>query len=455
MPEMVMPPIINVTTEQVINQRPINITSTSQPVPVPVNLPQRPPPQTLSQTLPNERIESRPAQHQETTPQPPNMQHLTPEQLTEYEDRLEQHRLQGEWTRTEDERLLQEQLQKEQDNLETENQFRADVRRQYDPDGYRISKAARNHQSFYDGPRYMQAPKQMQVLPPQHEPIFIPPSKPEPPVALPLVLPQIQPPFIQPAQQQSKSGLRAQSKVGFLNRLRQSSDTDVEEVFPYAASGDLRQEFLISHLQYLRGNQVQISNVVNNEVHNLDCQSRFNKAAVLSMMAKQSGVRAAKLIGLNDCHSITAYGTSQALLYQCQKVTTDISAKKTKCGMEPFVLNSSLSLGGYTLINPFVPCLHGGLFTTVGDQIMECKENAHDWQKAKQTISISHDHLAAMFKMEADSTAMQSLANWHEPSDRSYFDLLGELSAIMENSGIPSLIDTFSDRTANRQTPLQ
>ncbi|GAV07372.1 hypothetical protein RvY_17211 [Ramazzottius varieornatus] len=61
MPEMVMPPIINLTTEQVINQRPINITSTSQPVPVPVNLPQRPQPQALSQMLP----------------------------LTEYEDRLE------------------------------------------------------------------------------------------------------------------------------------------------------------------------------------------------------------------------------------------------------------------------------------------------------------------------------------------------------------------------------
>ncbi|GAU89440.1 hypothetical protein RvY_01989 [Ramazzottius varieornatus] len=159
MPEMVMPPIINVTTEQVINQRPNNITSTSQPVPVPVDLPQRPPPQTLSQTPPNERIESRPAQYQEATPQPPNMQHPTPEQLTEYEDRL-----------------LQEQLRKEQDNLETENQFRADVRRQYDPDGNRISKSARGHQSFHDGPRYMQAPKQMQVLPPQHEPIFIPPS---------------------------------------------------------------------------------------------------------------------------------------------------------------------------------------------------------------------------------------------------------------------------------------
>ncbi|GAU89439.1 hypothetical protein RvY_01988 [Ramazzottius varieornatus] len=90
-------------------------------------------------------------------------------------------------------------------------------------------------------------------------------------------------------------------------------------------------------------------------------------------MAKQLGVRAAKLIGLNDCHSITAHGTSQALLYQCQKVTTDFSAKKTKCGMEPFVLNSSLSLDGYTLINPIVPCLHGGLFTTIGDQIIRMR----------------------------------------------------------------------------------
>ncbi|GAV07371.1 hypothetical protein RvY_17210 [Ramazzottius varieornatus] len=316
---------------------------------------------------------------------------------------------------------------KEQDNLETETQFRADVRRQYDPDGNRISKSARGHQSFHDGPRYMQAPKQMQVLPPQHEPIYL---------------------SHQPAQQQSKSGLRAQSKVGFLNRLRQSSDTDVAEVFPYAASGDLRQESLISHLQYLRDNQVQISNILNNEIRNLDCRSRLNKAALLSMMAKQSGVRAAKLIGLNDCHSITAHGTSQALLYQCQKVTTDVGAKKTKCGMEPFVLNS-LSLDGC----PFVPRLHGGLFTTIGDQIMEWKEDAHDWQKAKQTISISHDHLAAMFKMEADSTAMQSLANRHEPSDRSYFDLLGELSAIMENSGSLSLIDTMTH--AQRQDSEQ
>ena len=339
------------------------------------------------------------------------------EQQIEYDRMIAQHHLQEEWNRREDERLLLEWQNNQRQQLLKEATFRNAVvqqREEKQPEERRgkLEQTVINKEQGLPLQQYNTVP---------------------------------------PNAFQFKGAEKHYKPRMEMNKLKETivgtPNQDIGDTFPYAASGDLRQEFLISHLQYLRDNQIQIANILNGEVHNLDCQSRTNKAALISIMAKQSGVRAAKLVGLNDCHSITAHGTSQALLYQCQKVRTTIEARKTKCGMEPYVLNSSLSLDGYTVINPFIPCLHGGLYTTIGDQIFEWKDE--DWSPAKQTITLSHDHLAAMFKIEVDSTAMQSLANWHEPSDRSYFDLLGELSAVMENSGSPSLADTMNNARQN------
>jgi hypothetical protein len=212
-------------------------------------------------------------------------------------------------------------------------------------------------------------------------------------------------------------------------------------------SDTIPNELMLSHLQYINDHQLAISNLLSAEIQQLDCQSRQNRAALINILAKQSGVRAAKLIGMSECHSITAHG-AMALVHKCRVVTAEIKANKTRCGTEPTVEGKSLSLDGYTILPSFIPCLHDGHFVQVGETTYEYDQRIKDWKTTKETIQVSHSHLATTFNITADNMASAGMASFHEKTDHNLIDMMGELSAVMQMSGQTSISDAL--KTGNQ-----
>ena len=218
-----------------------------------------------------------------------------------------------------------------------------------------------------------------------------------------------------------------------------SSNTTLADVeAKYSQTGEIPMQFLISHLQYISDHQLTISNLLSSEIHQLDCQGRKNRAALINILSKQSSISAARLLDLNDCQSLVSHG-SMALLYQCQLKNVTITSRKTACGFEPAIGNGTLSLDGYTLVNPFVPCLHDGRFAQIAEKTYEFDQTVGDWTLTKESVDVSHSHLAALFDITADRTASEGVVNFHERKDHSLLDMFGELAAVMRTSGQESL----------------
>ena len=221
-----------------------------------------------------------------------------------------------------------------------------------------------------------------------------------------------------------------------------SARTQLDEIkASYARTNEVPMELMISHQQYVSDHQVIITNLISEEVHQLDCQTRQNRAALINVVAVQSGVRAAQLIGFDQCHSLVAHG-SMALLYKCDEVNVTIKAKATDCGFEPTIGNRSLSLDGYTITRSFIPCMHDGHFTQIGEKTYEFDRAKQDWVEAKATVHVSHSHVVASFDLTADRT-VEGITDFHEKKDNSLLDLFGELSAAMQLSGLESLADAI------------
>ena len=211
----------------------------------------------------------------------------------------------------------------------------------------------------------------------------------------------------------------------------------------YAKTNQIQMELMLSHLQYIEDHQLTISNLISSEVHQLDCKMRKNRATLINLLAKQSGVRAAQLLGFSECSSVVSHG-AMALLYQCEVLNTTVTARRTRCGMEPAIGNGTLSLDGYTITTPFVPCLHDGHFAQIGEQTYEFNKEQNDWVATTETVHLSHSHLAAVLDITADVLASEGTVNFHESQDRNVVDLIGELSAVMQTSGQTSLMDAIS-----------
>ena len=185
------------------------------------------------------------------------------------------------------------------------------------------------------------------------------------------------------------------------------------------------------------------NNILNREIHALDCHSRRNRAALIAIISKQSPVMAARLLGFNDCQAIISHGAMHAVLYQCQKVNQTVNARNTTCGIEPEINGAALSLDGWTLISPFVPCLHKSIFTTIGNILYEYHNG--EWITVNKTLQIEQDHLSALMKIEPDQSQAQSYLTYHESLDRSYFDRLNELDALVSEAGSSSFKEAIGD----------
>ena len=129
----------------------------------------------------------------------------------------------------------------------------------------------------------------------------------------------------------------------------------------YAKTFQIQMESMLSHLQYIEDHQLTISNLISSEVHQLDCKMRKNRAILINLLAGQSRVRAVQLLAFSEYSSFVSHG-AMALLQQCEAINTTVTARRTKCGMEPAIGNRTLSLDEYTITTPFVPCLHDGHF---------------------------------------------------------------------------------------------
>jgi hypothetical protein len=75
----------------------------------------------------------------------------------------------------------------------------------------------------------------------------------------------------------------------------------------YSQTGEIPMQFLISHLQYISDHQLTISNLLSNEIHQLDCQGRQNCEALISILSKHYSIRAAQILGLEDCQYLVSH----------------------------------------------------------------------------------------------------------------------------------------------------
>lgn len=96
------------------------------------------------------------------------------------------------------------------------------------------------------------------------------------------------------------------------------------------------------------------------------------------------------------------------------------------------VNNKSLSLDGYSLITPFIECLHTANYANIGGKAMVY--NGTDWAIAKKTVAISHLHISDKFNYTIDATARGAIM-MSEDSKVAYGDILGELSALTQLAG--------------------
>ncbi|GAV06398.1 hypothetical protein RvY_16402 [Ramazzottius varieornatus] len=80
-------------------------------------------------------------------------------------------------------------------------------------------------------------------------------------------------------------------------------------------------------------------NVIHCELRRMDCSTRKNIAALLTMYSQSSSIRAAQLLGFDRCRAIDSKENTAAP-YQCEVVNSTVAVKHTECGYEPAVQNS-------------------------------------------------------------------------------------------------------------------
>ena len=191
------------------------------------------------------------------------------------------------------------------------------------------------------------------------------------------------------------------------------------------------------------------NNILNQQIHSLNCHSRRNRDAFIAIISKQSPVMAARLKKYNDCQAIISHRAMHAVLYQCQLIYQTIIARNTTCGIEPDIDGAALSLDGWISISPFVPCLHKSIFTAIGNSLYEYHEG--QWIKVNKTLQIEHDHLSALIKIKPDQLEAQSFLTYHESLDRSYFNRLNELDALVSEAGSSSFKEAIGDVSSHNE----
>ena len=204
-----------------------------------------------------------------------------------------------------------------------------------------------------------------------------------------------------------------------------------------------RDYYLAGHLQYLTDLQVSIANFMATEIHQLDCTQRTNTASVLYLLSKQSGIKAARLIGLSGCQSLVFHG-ARALVYQCDQIVEKVGVRMTRCGYEPVIQRNYTIATDGVQVYQFTPCLHRGGFAQIGESSYQYNTTSEDWEPVPPSIQINHAHLAALFQFSPDKSILEGLTQ-QDPPNHQTLDLLSELSALVENSQSGSLADVLQD----------
>ena len=78
------------------------------------------------------------------------------------------------------------------------------------------------------------------------------------------------------------------------------------------------------------GYQTDGNKIRNREIHWLDCYSRKNIAAVISMLSKQSLILAAGIIGFIDCQAIISYGIMNAVYINVRQSNASLKNEKRR-----------------------------------------------------------------------------------------------------------------------------
>jgi hypothetical protein len=203
---------------------------------------------------------------------------------------------------------------------------------------------------------------------------------------------------------------------------------------------EIETEFTASHNQYIFQRISDLATLLTTEIHSLQCETRRNRAEVLTMVSHSSGTRAGKLAGLAECTNVKVH-YDQALLYQCESVKVEIAPLVTQCGVVPVVKRDndtfSISLSGLEVI-PFSPCLHADKYVLVNDQTYEYNKTSSDFSPTTSSTHLSHENLIRSFGFTIDKRAIEGLS-LHSDSNYNMLSMLGDVTSLLESSGQASL----------------
>jgi hypothetical protein len=209
-----------------------------------------------------------------------------------------------------------------------------------------------------------------------------------------------------------------------------------------------------SHHQYNSGTFIEISNILNDEIRNIYCESLLSKQFLAMTMAHSSPMLAGILLGLPLCQRVQADGQTM-LIQQCKPEKVTIGAQKTKCGWEPKWDEYTIGSDGYTR-RPFHPCTWSNGLVNFNGKTYEFTNNT--WQYLEPNIKIGSIGLKSHFEETPDVEAqyLRNLETSFHSKEIEQISVISELMAIMKHDEINSIspIIVTKQEKSNLKNPV-
>jgi len=208
--------------------------------------------------------------------------------------------------------------------------------------------------------------------------------------------------------------------------------------------------YLEHHLQFETDTDVERANDANRELHILDCNQRKIKALVIQLLSYQSGILAAKELGLKKCQSLESNGET-SLVYQCEPLTLEFNTIVNKCGPQLRALhngkNVTILQDGITLGPLF--CSQENGQANIGEMVFYYNDGI--WKPASASVHIAHQHLLGLYNYTIDSFDNGLMT--HDNPRSFAFNLLVQLDGLLESTGKQTLSEAFIDHKEQSNAP--
>ena len=206
----------------------------------------------------------------------------------------------------------------------------------------------------------------------------------------------------------------------------------------------LRQE----HRQFVDHKFNENLNVLAEEVKEVYCQDLEIKRFQALLLAQTNGLIAARALGLGICERIESSGMT-LILQKCNVETIAITAKRTRCGYQPYYENQNkvpytIGKDGWSL-HTFMECFWTGPYVNLNGQTYSYKNDK--WSVEQPTIHFNKLKIVRTFE-QLPSNALDFAPKHHsafESHNIEQLNIFSELISRVQESNSESLSDLVMD----------